>query len=249
MIRILDLDLDFFLDGVGELIPKDGPRLDPSEYRPWSISDAFAFLESACLLEGRSAGWSVEHHDELFPLWRKSIEEERLEEPFHVTHVDAHADLGMGDSAYMYVMGELLFDPVEGRRYPRTGDGAMDFGNWLLFALANRWIADLTYVFNEVGGSDVFSWHMENFDNSASNLQLKAARPADLKASLGTGRIPPIQATEPLVPFAQVPWVDFHASEPYDIVCLTRSPSYTPETSDRLFDAIRQQFIDESILG
>jgi hypothetical protein len=47
------------------------------------------------------------------------------------------------------------------------------------------------------------------------------------------------------VPFKAIPWRQYTASEPFDLVCLARSPEYTPATCDELFDAIRERFIDE----
>ena len=42
---------------------------------------------------------------------------------------------------------------------------------------------------------------------------------------------------------------DYRAAEPFDIVCLTRSPQYTPVEADAIFDAIRERFIDEAMLS
>lgn len=50
---------------------------------------------------------------------------------------------------------------------------------------------------------------------------------------------------EPEIPFRYVHWEKWTAKEPFDIVCLTRSPLYTPEESDFLYDEIRTRFIDE----
>jgi hypothetical protein len=40
-------------------------------------------------------------------------------------------------------MTELFYEPVERRRSPKVGDHLLDDGNWLVFALANRWISVL----------------------------------------------------------------------------------------------------------
>jgi hypothetical protein len=72
MFRLLDVDLDFFLDGVAEWIAKDGPRLDSSEYHPWDQDDVLVFLQDRCLLGRKLPGFVVEQHDELFPLWRQA---------------------------------------------------------------------------------------------------------------------------------------------------------------------------------
>ena len=36
--RVLDIDLDFFLDGVAHWVNADAGRLDPDEYPPWSLN-------------------------------------------------------------------------------------------------------------------------------------------------------------------------------------------------------------------
>jgi arginase family enzyme len=56
--------------------------------------------------------------------------------PFHVTHVDAHADLGNGDAGYAYIMTSLLFSALEDRQRPAPGPGETGLTevNFLLFA-------------------------------------------------------------------------------------------------------------------
>jgi hypothetical protein len=86
---------------------------------------------------------------------------------------------------------------------------------------------------------------MENFDLSASHIQLKAGQRDELSRALHRSPDvrPSIELTEPPVPFQQLYWRDFQAQEPFDAICLTRSPSYTPEASDHLFDLIRKRYI------
>jgi hypothetical protein len=48
------------------------------------------------------------------------------------------------------------------------------------------------------------------------------------------------------VPFRTLPWPQYTAPAPFDLICLARSPEYTPATCDRLSDAIRERFIDEN---
>ena len=45
--RVLDLDMDFFLTGVCELAPR-GARPSLREARPWAEADVRAFLEENC---------------------------------------------------------------------------------------------------------------------------------------------------------------------------------------------------------
>src|SRR5690242_18621207 len=105
MQRVPDIDFDFFVVQVVHW-PPTGTRPDPKEHLVWSDADALAFLRNRCGLQGRRPGFVAENHAELFPLWRAAIAHGTLVPPFHVTHVDAHADLGLGDVGYVYLLTE-----------------------------------------------------------------------------------------------------------------------------------------------
>ena len=96
MQRILDLDLDFFQHNVEYLKNLDGERLDSAHYPPWQHDEAVSFLERQCGLsrDDPLPGASVEHHGEVFFVWRELIASGVLSTPFEIVHVDAHADLG-----------------------------------------------------------------------------------------------------------------------------------------------------------
>jgi hypothetical protein len=116
------------------------------------------FLTKRCQLDGPRPGFVVEQHSELFYLWGEATKAGQMASPFEVVHVDAHADLGLGDASYAYLMGELAFEPIEHRyeilkkRRPGSRKEMIDLGNhaltdgWLMFALACGRISDLTYV-------------------------------------------------------------------------------------------------------
>jgi hypothetical protein len=262
VLRVLDLDLDFFIEGAAHWIASSDARLDADEYPPWPHEKALSFLEDRCKLTGKLPGFVVEHHAEVFGCWREAIAAGRLEPPFSVTHVDGHADLGLGDAGYMYLMRELLFLPPEERQFPNTGPGGVDDGNWLAFAIACRWISELVYVLNTSGPpGDLFPYYMDvylsgadrevGFAGRANNIQLAAVTAEQLNRiphPLGDEPLK-VEHLEPMVPFAWVPSTKFEASEPYDVVCLARSPAFTPAESDELFDEIRKRFIDETALG
>jgi hypothetical protein len=247
MQRILDLDLDFFVKGVEYWRgPGDG-RLDASEYPPWPVEDAISFLVERCGLDGQLPGFVVENHGELFPLWRQALERGELVPPFHVTHVDAHADLGLGDAGYKYLMTELLFEAPEDRRSPKLGESGLGDGNYLAFAIACRWISGLVYVFNEGEANDIMSYFMEGFDPDAAHIQLAALNENELKRLMyRETQAPKVERLEPRVPFKSMHWRSFESSQPFDIICLARSPTYTPSESDAIFDEIRRRFIEEA---
>jgi hypothetical protein len=144
-------------------------------------------------------------------------------------------------------MTSLLYEAPENRLHPREGPNGLDDGSFLVFSVACRWISDLVYVFNEGGGNDALYLFREGFDWHASHLQLAAMSKAELNLLTGIrgpkGK-PRIDCLEPRVPFAEVRWPDFKAEEPFDFVCLARSPAFAPPESDVLFDEIRSCFID-----
>lgn len=244
MHRVLDIDLDFFVHDV-VYWPDQNVRPDPQDHPVWAVAEAVDFLRERCGLHTRLPGFVTENHGELFPLWRGAIEAGALLPPFHVTHVDAHADLGLGDAGYVYLLTELLGLPPDQRTHPRTGNGGLNDANHLAFAIACRWISELTYVYGEGGGSDELTLVMQGFDPRADQVQLPRFRRDDLDAIQRRHEQSAVVAYEPPVPYRSLPWDTFRADGPYDFVCLTRSPPYTPPTADAIFDAIRETFISE----
>jgi hypothetical protein len=66
-----------------------------------------------------------------------------------VVHVDAHSDLGSGwnNRSFTFIETELLALSIEQRRHPTFALEHLNSGNYLLGAIANRWISQLTYVY------------------------------------------------------------------------------------------------------
>src|SRR5579875_2152894 len=251
MQRVLDLDLDAFVYGTAHFRDSDSLRLEADDFPAWELDKLTAFLESQCLLESRRPGCAVEHHGELFFRWRDAIDAGVLVPPFHVTHVDAHADLGLGDCGYVHLLTELLALPADRRHDPRVGDDGLGDGNYLAFAVANRWISELEYV---VGGRDVvlddgpagaahpgdlLVYLFENFDLDSRTLRLPLLEPENLRDNLlNVDQLHPLDL-EPPVPFSWETIGSYRAAAPFDFVCLARSPGFTPATADVLYDVIR----------
>ena len=147
---VLDLDLDFFVWPPTHQNPNGGrpSSRDCVVTRPEAVE---AFLEKRCRLskERRVTGRRILSHDEAFDVWREWMDDGILRAPFQVLHVDAHSDLGagFGTGDLTYLMTEFLLLSPSSRTEPRRGRDAMHEGNYLLFALAARWIASLEYVF------------------------------------------------------------------------------------------------------
>lgn len=243
MTRVLDVDLDFFVQPVAHWVSDEGARLPEADYETISVDNALAYLRGPCRLAGRLPGWVIEHHDEAFERWRSGIESALLKPPFHVTHLDAHADLGLGDSGYLHILTHVMRLPVGERSSPENLVPELNFSNWLAFAVASRWVGELVYVFPPGGGGDLFPLYTTANGN---DLQLMPWTRAQIDQRLHGGfRETPVEGVaEPVVPVRQIRAEEFTGDGEYDAIVLCRSPGYTPASADKLFDAILDEFID-----
>lgn len=242
MQRVLDLDLDFFADGVAHYRDAGMGRLSAEDYPPWPLEQAMSFLRDRCRLDAARPGAAVEHHREVFTKWQHLIAAGILEVPFHVTHVDAHADLSYGEIGYQYVLTTLVHMPVEQRA--RAAATRVTSGDYLAHAIGCRWVADVVYVFCPGGGDDVHPYMRENFNRDASALRLSALSTAQVQALL-ENRTPQVTYDEPRVPLVEVRAADYQGDDSFDFVFLARSPEFTSAAADTLFEAIRSEFINE----
>ena len=99
--RVLDLDMDYFMKSVATFINESEPeRLPEEDYGDsvWSEREVRNFLEGNLGLskQNRIRGRVVAGHNESLFFWRELIEKGDLSTPFDVIHVDSHADLGLG---------------------------------------------------------------------------------------------------------------------------------------------------------
>lgn len=142
-----------------------------------------------------------------------------------MTHDDAHADLGLGDAGYVYLLTDLLFHDVEDRQNPVVGSSGLNDGNHLAFAIACLRIGDLVYVYGAGGGATSCrsSWRVSTNVPPTSNCQ--RWRNSELDELLHQRGDPVVSQLEP------TRWEDYRADEPFDFVCLTRSPPYAPVRS------------------
>jgi hypothetical protein len=71
--RILDIDLDFFLDNIAHDNSSGGERLSEEDFKPWSEEAVREFLESRCGLSTgkRIPGKYIIHHHDAFYWWRE----------------------------------------------------------------------------------------------------------------------------------------------------------------------------------
>lgn len=239
--RILDLDLDFFISDIAHFISSDSDRLDDEDYKPWGEKETRAFLEEKCGLSKLNPvkGRVIKHHDEAFFFWRELINKNLLEPPFEVIHVDAHADLGLGDASWAYILSDLLSLPPAERINPKTnGMYGLGFGNYLAFSIACRWISHLTFVLHPKWENDLPFSLLKDFDDSSGAIQLKLFDKKDIDVDR-IRKAKPI-SVEPEVPLKLQRYYDYVTREPFDYIILCQSPGYTPSSADKLIPIIEE---------
>jgi hypothetical protein len=243
-IPFLNLDLDAFLNNVAQWISGD-QRRDADHYKPWSEAEVRAFLENQCHLTTscRVPGRFFVHHDQAFDFWRELVA--RHQTQIDLVHVDAHADLGLGDASWVHVVSELLSLPVDQRSDPPRGSRFLNAGSYIAYALAARWIASMTYVHHPKEGDDMPWIYFEHNNATPPNrIQLKAyEKHVITKFTVDLPTAEEAIAFEPVVPFTKVSILDFEADRSFQYAALCQSPGFTPATSDELIP-IFKDYID-----
>lgn len=228
--RILDLDLDFFLSDCCPLAPL-GKRPPESCAVPWDEAAVRDFLERQCGLSkaNRRPGRIFDTHDKALDFWQERMEQGRLHAPFSVVHVDAHADLAIGRPGPAFILKAVLTRlPQERVTIDNYRNGRkLDEANYLLFALAFRWIDDLTLVRNPRSRPDIPEILREGTD--AIRLWSDISTLMEER----NGREPTIRFT------VFDDYTRFNAAE-FDMVSLAQSPRYAPQSADRLMDVVAE---------
>lgn len=230
MLRVLDIDLDFFLSNPCSFAP-EGARPADTEAEPWSESKVRAFLENQLHLDRTHPlpGRVFPTHDGALFFWRDQIREGRLTPPFHVTHIDAHTDLGIGDRGHAFVRSSVLCRPVASRVDPEGYRAAkqLNEANYLVFALAFRWLGGLENVRIPTSLPDL---PRDLYKEETHALQLESAFPSLFEARYGR---------EPAVPFFETTnGPEYLAPAPFDLLSLAISPRYAPASADALVPVI-----------
>lgn len=265
--KILDLDMDYFMDAIAQGIGESEiERLD-DEYGDyvWEKERVISFLESNLGLskEKKIKGRIVKGHNEALYFWKELIERKQLVTPFEVIHVDSHADLGLGYSSCKYILDELLYMDVKIR--PRCNFYEDCFGHYvsegigdyLLFAIAYQWVSELTYCANPHGDKNDYildilkNFHEEDiWDEPVKNIiQLarnsKMERPDFCEIQRLKELYFETAEKDPEVPFMIIPTVEgVKYNGDFDFLVLAQSPNYTPARADYIIDIVRD-YIEE----
>lgn len=256
--KILDIDMDYFLNEIPFSIPSNcKDRLDDEYFIPWSREKVISFLENNLGLSkiNKIQGKIITHHHEALYYWRDLINSLELNAPFEIAHVDSHADLGLGFSSWVFIFEKLLGLEVKKRteieNYINIFDKYKipDIGDYLLFALAFRWVSKLTYICNPNGrGDDYLLYILKNCVEPNDKIQLPYNNkfPAiDLNNPDKRNKYLYSAILEPEVPFEIIDDIEnIRYNGDYDFVTFCISPNYTPKKSDFIIDIIKEYIIE-----
>lgn len=230
MQRVLDIDLDFFLEDCCPLAPL-GERPALLGHEPWAGERVQQFLEHNCLLRKESPipGRIFDTHDKALVWWRELMKSGQLRAPFHVTHVDAHSDLGIGKPGPGFVLYNVLAKSPADRLKLEEFYAAkqLDEANYLLFALATRCVGSLDNVRNPRSRADIpEKIVLRSTDGTYESIRLPQSFPEIFEKKNGA---------EPVIPFRVYDqYESFQAEAPYDFVSVAISPRYAPVEADAL---------------
>jgi hypothetical protein len=244
--KILDLDLDCFIEGIVHYSSDEGDRPDNKEYPCWHEEDFRDFLENQCGLKKnrRIQGTTVTRHVETFQLWRKMIESGELRIPFEVIHVDAHSDMGIGEKSVYYMLHELLLKPCHHRMETGEYIKYLSSGNYLAFALSFGWINKLTFVhhIDYDNNDDFVLQYFKGYNPDNGYVQMKGYDKLRSECEYYNDIAPIL--TDPDIPFVLCPVNEFTASDSFNFATICQSPGFTPSSADLLIDLFRDYIID-----
>jgi hypothetical protein len=151
-----------------------------------------------------------------------------------------------------YVLRELVHLPVEERTFPkqryqepddRIGDlEGLSEGNYLLFAIACRWLKSLVYVHHPTCWDDLPLLFFPESVPEKGVIRLPIFRSDQIDDKpphrLLPDGIEPL-GWEPEVRFERVSCDLYSTSEPFDFAFVSLSPPYTHSSTDQLIPVLR----------
>lgn len=242
--RVLNIDLDFFIDDIAFSREVSNGRLDKKYYKPWEKIELDRFLEKQCGLnvDRPIYGRIIDNHIDVFYLMKDLIQKNKLKMPCEVIHIDAHADLGLGNGGWAYIFGELLNKPVDERTNPKLGNLGLTSGNYLLFGIACHWIDKITMVLHPKWGNEVPDLIFKNNDPNTGIIQLKNYNSTDLDV-FKLRQIEP-KEIEKEIEFITIPLSNYMDDGNFNYIFFCRSPYFTPESADQLIPIV-EKYIKE----
>lgn len=256
MMKVLDIDMDYFLKKIPFLISENSnDRVSDEDYQVWEKEEVINFLEKRLGLSKKKKikGRVVTHHNEALLYWQELILANKLVPPFEVVHVDSHADLGLGYPSWTFIMDTLITLPIEERsnieNYPNIFDKYYKpgIGDYLLFAIAFQWISKLTYICNPENIGNDYVWMILK-DGIEPNDKIQLAHNENMKAMQISGdskRFYETAIREPEVDFEIVRNIEeIEYERCFDYLTFCISPNYTPASADFIIDIIKEYIVE-----
>ncbi|MCX4246010.1 hypothetical protein [Paraliomyxa miuraensis] len=243
---VLSIDADFFVEPIAtDMLMDSVDRLAEAEYDVDSEGDVAAFFEERCALDARKPvpGVFIRHHDQAFDVIKALAQQHG---PVRLMHVDAHADLGSGDTGYVYLLSDWLQRPHP-RPDPENEHNRMNLGNWLAFAAAGGFIEAIEFVPRHFPPpeSDLFQYYIGPTPETSSALTFRPLTREEIlyKIPVGHARAWEFFETKPVLqatPWHVVARDSFAIATPPDFVIVCQSPQFTPASADLVLDLLRR---------
>ncbi|MGD1836974.1 MAG: hypothetical protein ACPKPY_02810 [Nitrososphaeraceae archaeon] len=245
MNKILDIDIDFFMNKIFYKNKKLDKIAD--DYKFWDIEDIHSYLKINCNLENKKhVGASFLKHVELFYYLRDLILSNKLEVPFDIIHIDSHADLSYSfDLSGEFISQEWIYKSLKERIFPENispknsiyNSVRMDSTNFLYYMIACEWINSITYVYNE----DIYNHSYIDIpkleEDYMSHLKKKG------KLDLNCKIISKNKDKQISIDLKLISMSNFKLVEDVNFVFFTKSPEYTPENRDNIFEQLVNDYI------
>lgn len=227
---ILDIDMDFFQNGIHTNDIDSDKYLNDSDISVWNKADFIAFLEKQCHLSQSSKikGRIIKHHIEAFDYWNQLVQKGELCRPFKVIHIDAHSDLGFSINEEFY---RFLKSIKTMQKKPDINTSIFDgdkkryinSGNYLLCAVIDNMVSEIDYIYHDkLDYLDVTNYIVECIEPNKSFRFIfsESILQSDIHLNLINKR-------------------QFNITEPIDYVTIAISPSFVKKEILGLLDVIK----------
>ncbi|KLV23089.1 hypothetical protein ABW02_20255 [Niallia circulans] len=238
--------MDFFLNEIAYHV-NGMSRLNSTDYIPWNEDRFRRFLEEKCNLskENKIEGRIVTHHNEAFYFIEELIEKQLIQTPIEWTHIDAHSDLGLGDSGWYYISSELMHYDIH-KRIKYVEKNKIKLSNYMAFLLPFGWLSKVDFVHHDNWDfDDFFSIYLKNFNDQSGFFEFKTFEKG-LEAGYlieNARKLKPVQS-DSVIPFEILREDTFQTDENFNYLIFCQSPQYTPESADFMLKIIKEYIIE-----